>query len=475
MFKTPESFFSFGLFIVLNTTLMLFYLKKYGIILVGILSVFFYACTGSKKYFKAAEKLEKQGLVNEAAEFYLESLKRNIKNTSARIKLKEVGQKYLDFLSSQFFREFTTNQYESSIQTFEKILDFKDRSSALGVELSYPTAYKEDYQTAIDNYVEENYNKGLSIYKQKKYKEALPYFEKVKKYRPEYKKLQTYYVTAHSEPVYQSIIQDVQNKNYQKALQGIYQIYKVTDTYKDVKEIEEVCQRSLTKNILIFKPNLSNPYIKINLDKDITEQLLNNLLNNTNTSYIKLKEDNTFGVFYYEAIENNSDLLRAIAKATNSDYFLSAAIRNTKVYAPPPQSKRLMAYQEFVTKVGETIVKEYKQVPYNNVSIQKVFSFDLNYKIVQTQNLQTIITQAIPVQASEQKEYNEFVYKPTSDIRNFYPYNPATTPPFSQYNPNKWRDLFFVNKQMKSDEELKQEALQQSLYTIQKSIQSLIR
>lgn len=440
-----------------------------------LLSILFFACSGSKKYFKAAEKLEKKGLVNEAAEFYLESLKRNIKNTDARIKLKETGQKYLDFLSSKFFREFTTNEYESSIQTFEKILDFKDRADALGVSLSYPSAYKEDYQTAIDNYVEENYNKGLSIYKQKKYKESLPYFEKVKKYRPEYKKLQTYYVTAHSEPLYQSIVSDVQNKNYQKALQSIYQIYKVTDNYKDVKEIEEVCQSALSKNILVFKPQLSNPYIKINLDNELTTQILNDLLNNSNTNYLKLKQDNTFGIFYYDAVANNPDLLRAIAKATNSDYFLSVTVNNRKVFSPSPQIKQLTAYQEFTVKVGETITKEYKQVPYNNVFIQKTFSFDLNYKIVQTQNLQTLITQSMPIQASEKKEYNEFVYKPTADIRNFYPYNPLTTPPFSQYNPKAWRDLFFVNKQLKSDDELKQDALQNAVQTIQKSISTLIK
>ncbi|GAB4201032.1 MAG: hypothetical protein Fur0023_05000 [Bacteroidia bacterium] len=454
---------------------MLSYCRKYILLSINIIAIVFLSCTGSKKYFKAAEKLEKKGLVNEAAEFYLESLKRNIKNTDARIKLKEVGQKYMDFLSSQFFREFTTNQYESSIQTFEKLADFKDRASALGVELSYPTAYKEDYQSAVDNYVEENYNKGLSIYKQKKYKECLPYFEKVKKYRPEYKKLQTYYITANCEPLYQSVISDINNKNYQSALQKINQIYKTTNQYKDVKEIENICISALTKKVLVFKPNLSNPYIKINLDKELTTQLLNNLINTSETSYLQIKEDNTFGIFYYDAIQNNPDLLRAIAKATGSDYFLSAIINNPKTYNPPPQSKQLVAYQEFVSKVGETIIKEYKQVPYNNVKLQKSFSFDLNYKVVQTQNLQTIITQFIPIQSTEQKEYNEFVYKPTADIRYFYPYNPLTTPPFSQYNPKAWRDLFFVNKQMKSDEELKQEALQNALQNIQQSLHTLVK
>lgn len=433
------------------------------------------ACTGSKRYFKAAEKLEKQGLVNEAAEFYLESLKRNYKNTDARIKLKEVGQKYLDFLSSQFFREYTTNEYEASIHTFEKILDFKDRSAALGVELSYPSAYKEDYQAAIDNYVEENYNKGLAIFKQKKYKESLPYFEKVKKYRPEYKKLQTYYTTAICEPLYQSILADLQNKNYSKALQNIQQINKITNQYKDVKEIEEICLSYLNKTVLLFKPNVSDPNIRINLDKDLTTQLLNNLLSYSNINYIKIKEDNTFGIFYLDAIENNPDLLRAIAKSTSSDYFFAAYINNKKIFSKLPEIKSLNAYQEFITKVGETFVKEYKPVAYNNVKLSKSFSFDLNYKIIQTQNLQTIITQNTLIQAIEQKEYNEFVNKPTADIRNYYPYNPATTPPFSQYNPKQWRELFFVNKQLKSDEELKQEALDKALQQIQKSISSLLK
>jgi hypothetical protein len=442
-----------------------------------LLFVILISCSGSKKYFKAAEKLEKQGLVNEAAEFYLESLKRNIKNTDARIKLKEVGQKYMDFLSSQFFREFTTNDYESSINTFEKLLDFKDRAGALGVELSYPSAYKEDYQTAVDNYVEENYNKGLSIYKQKKYKECLPYFEKVKKYRPEYKKLQTYYVTANCEPLYQSLILDIQNKNYQKALQTINQIYKVTNNYKDVKEIENICKSSLTKKVLLFKPNLTNPYIKLTFDKDLTTQLLNNLLNNNNSEYIQLKEDNTFGIFYFDAIEKNHDLLRAIAKATGSDYFLSVVANNKKIYSPSPQTKKLEAYQEYLTKQitqeGEQLVKQYKPVPYNNVKIQKNFSFDLNYKIIQTKNLQNIVSQNIPIQINDQKEYNEFIYKPEADIRYYYPYNPVTTPPHSQYNPKSWRDLFFVSKELKSDAQLQKEAIDQAIQTIKKSLNTL--
>lgn len=450
------------------------FLCKYILYLTSI-SIFLLSCSGSKKYYKAGEKLEKQGLVNEAAEFYLESLKRNKTNTNARIKVKQVGQKYIDFLSSKFFREYNTGEYEESILTFEKLLDFYDRTSALGVELNYPSAYKEDYQTAINYYVEDNYVKGLNIFKQKKYKEALPYFEKVKKYRPEYKKIQKYYTTAACEPLYQGAVTNIQNKNYQKALQNIQQIYKISDNYKDVKELESVCQSALSKNILLFKPNLSNPYIKINLDKNLTDQLINNILSQNNSNYLKIKEDNTFGVYYYDAIENNKELLSAIAKATNADYFLATYINNKQIYSPKPQFKELTAYQQFIIKAGETFLTEYKPIQYNNAKIQKSYSFDLSYKIVQTNNLQTIINQFVNISTSEQKEYNEFLSKPAVDIRKIFPYNPATTPPLLQYNPKQWRDLFFVNKQMKTDAELEQEALQKALYQINNSLSTIVK
>ena len=118
--------------------------------------LFLLACSGSKKYFKAAEKLEKQGLVNEAAEFYMESLQRKTTNVDARIKLKEVGQKYVSFMSSEFFRNYNTGQMEESIETFEKMKDFTKRANALSVSLNYPTGYEDDYKRAIEKYCEKN-------------------------------------------------------------------------------------------------------------------------------------------------------------------------------------------------------------------------------------------------------------------------------------------------------------------------------
>jgi len=103
-----------------------------------IFAIAFVSCSGSKKYFKAAEKLEKQGLVSDAAEYYYVSLDRKRNNTDARIKLKEVGQKHVNSLASSFFREYSTQQYEKSIETFEQLKAFTNKTSLLNVDLNYP-------------------------------------------------------------------------------------------------------------------------------------------------------------------------------------------------------------------------------------------------------------------------------------------------------------------------------------------------
>src|SRR6185369_1955105 len=132
------------------------------IFILFVLTVFA-SCTGSKKYFKAAEKLEKQGLVNEAAEYYLESLQRKPTNVEARIKLKDVGQKCVSNMASDFFRNYNTNQLEASLESFERLKTFSGKTSALNVVLDYPKQYEEDYQKAVDTYLAKNHNLAYAM------------------------------------------------------------------------------------------------------------------------------------------------------------------------------------------------------------------------------------------------------------------------------------------------------------------------
>ena len=117
-----------------------------------------------------------------------------------------MGQKHVSNLSSDFFRSVNTQQTEASLESFEKLKDFTNKTAALSVVLDYPKSYEEDYQKAGETYSSKNYNLAYTLVNQRKYSEATTYITKIKKYNPNYKTTQQLEITAICEPLYQSAI-----------------------------------------------------------------------------------------------------------------------------------------------------------------------------------------------------------------------------------------------------------------------------
>ncbi len=412
--------------------------------------VFLMACTGTKKYFKAAEKLEKQGLVNEAAEFYMESLQRKPTNVDARIKLKEVGQKYVSFMSSEFFRDYNTGQLESSIEDFEKMKAFTGRAEALNVQLNYPTAYEDDYKKAIEKYCEKNYDSGSELVKQKKFKEALVYLNAVDKYKPEYKKNKQLKTTAICEPLYQSAIAYIEGKNYGQALSQLTAIHNTTESYKDSKELYELCAAQQQKNLLLFQPK-STAYPMI------VDYLFNNFSQTTTQSFKHIEVINNSPFLYLpdNNIEGNVDLIQGIRKASGADFFYVFEVANRKSQVYGPAKTYAKCYQKYSYKKNDTtIVTEYRPTDYAQVKSKRTYSYDFKYKLVNALNNQIVAFQTVTVSKSDEVEYNEFTAPPKANIDDYFPYNPQATAPVAQFNPKAWRKLFTANKVLKTEQEM---------------------
>jgi hypothetical protein len=422
------------------------------------------SCTGSKKYFKAAEKLEKQGLVNEAAEYYYVSLERKNNNTDARIKLKEVGQKHINNLASSFFREFNTQQYEKSIETFDEIKAFTSKSSNLQVDLNYPQAYLEDYNKALDYYLNKNYKEAVLNVNQNNFDAALKYIAKIKKYDSNFKKTKELEVTAICEPLYSLAIKDLDLKNYAAAQINLITLNANSDSYKDGKELLELTNELLKKSFIIFQPQKST-------EKDIEEKLFNSFieLSYQNSRKVKLINNSPF-LFMPEAgdISNagNIDLIQAIRKASGADYFYVYDVVDKKEIESIPSKGTATCYEKFVTKKDTIFITEYKPVSYNQVKQRKTYSYDYKYKLIDAVSNQIITSRNESCIATDNIDYCEFVKParsivgvaaPTYNINNCFPYNPAVTPLVNQYNPNNWRSAFNNRKELKSFTDLKTE------------------
>ena len=433
----------------------------YILILFGFLAV---SCTGSKKYFKAAEKLEKQGLVNEAAQYYLESLERKKNNTDARIKLKEVGQKHINNLASSFFREFNTQQYEQSIETYDEMKQFTSKAIVLNVDLNYPQAYKEDYSKALEYYLAKNNNEAKELVNQGKYDLALKNIAKIKKYDVNYKNTNELEVVSNCEPLYLIAIRNIESQNYKSAQVDLSKINSISASYKDSKELLDLTTELLKTSFMIFEPKNST-------EKVIEDKLFNSFieLSYKNNTKVKLINNTPF-LFMPNANDitnaGNVDLIQAIKKATGADFFYVFDISNKKENETPLTRVSSYCFEKIVTRRDTIFVTEYRPQQYNQVKCKRNYEYEFKYKLIDANTNQVVTSRSELCYGSDEIDYYEFVRGRKTgnqpdfnmNVNNYFPYNPGITMPINQYNPNNWRGAFNNRKELKSFTDLKEQA-----------------
>ena len=448
---------------------MLFF---YSIFLKNILHIKFLlivvllsSCNGSKKYFKAAERLEKQGLVNEAAEYYMESLQRKPTSVDAKVKLKNVGQKYASNLASDFFRNYNTQQTETSLEIFERLKEFTTKAAALSVVLDYPKNYEDDYQKSVEAFCSKNYDQAYALVNQKKFDDALISISKIKKYNPNFKNTSQLEVISFCEPLYQSAVISIENKNYTIAFSKLSGIKSKTETYKDSKDLFELSLAAQTKNFILIHPK-SSVY---NAEKDIEESLFNNFTQEISQKFTSIQLINntpfTETSGSNDLLNNtNVDLIQAIRKATGADYFYTYDVSNKREVNNGPLKSSFTAYQEVKVRKNDTlVVTEYNPIGYNVVKGSRIYSYDFKYKIINAFSNQIVSTQTQNVSSQDAIEYNEFARNYNGNINNLYPYNPLQTAPAGRYNPKAWRGLFSAKSTLKSFEELRSETINKTI------------
>jgi hypothetical protein len=439
-------------------------------------------CSGSKKYFKAAERLEKQGLVNEAADYYLQSLQRKSTNVEARIKLKEVGQKYVSSLASEFFRNYNTQQTEASIETFDRITDFTSKTNALNVTLDYPKAYEEDYRKAIESLCAKNYAQAQTLVNQRKYSEALDRISRYKRYNASYKNTPQLEIISVCEPLYQNAVTAIEAKNYTAAQNYLETLNNKSSSYKDMADLNQLIKLQQQKSFMLFEPMKSN-------EKELEDKLFNNFNQYAVQNLTNIKVINNTPFLYLPDVNDvdavgNVDLIQAIRKATGTDYFYVFNVSNQKEQNLGPYKTGAKCFQEVKTKVNDTLTKtEYKPSDYNQYKAQRIYSYDFQYKLINAYSNQLISSQKNNIQAQDLVEYNELIVgrslggsnSQAPNINNYFPYNPQVTPPMQQTNPRKWRQMFTARKELRPLEELKTEADKEAQDLFTRSISKFIK
>ncbi len=258
------------------------------------------SCTTSKSLYKDALKYEEAGLYEDAVNSLERSLQKKYKNTDARVKLQEIGQRVFDMKLDDFNRHLMLKDYAQAVHDFRTVTRFQSELRKYKVELTIPGHYTTGYEEAKETHLSAMYADALTHMQEDRFTEAEDMFGRILDIDANYEDARDLMEGAQCEPIYRTAMNQFDRGDYRTAYYGFLTCARKGD-YKDAAEYVSVClELGQTTVALLPLENMSgaaiatdrmqayalealvkmdNPFLRIverdNLDQVIQEQNFN--------------------------------------------------------------------------------------------------------------------------------------------------------------------------------------------------------
>ncbi|MCB0763634.1 MAG: hypothetical protein KDB84_02945 [Flavobacteriales bacterium] len=202
----------------------------------------FTGCSGSRSYAKKAEKLDAVGMYAEAADMYLQSVQRNVKNIDAKIGLKKTGQQLLNDQLGTFFKQVNMGEDKgAAVKSYLDAKAYQERVARLGVVLEIPDHYKADFERVKGEYLIALYDQGQQLLEAQDYAGAQRVFADIGRLEPNYKDASSLQSIAYSEPLYRAGKVDLEAGHFRKAYEAFSKVVAKDAGYKDAAQLRQEC------------------------------------------------------------------------------------------------------------------------------------------------------------------------------------------------------------------------------------------
>lgn len=218
-------------------------------------------CATSKSFSKKGQKLEQAGLMEEAASMYYTSLQKNRGNVDAKIGLKGTGQVVLNNLLQEFVQMKSFDKKKEAIAAWQNAMSYNGKVRTLGVTLTVPEFYLQDFEDVKESYTMELYEEGLALMDEGKYKDAELKFNEIGRIDPEHQEAGDLAAIAFAEPLYKEGKTAFQQERYREAYNKMEQVNKRLPGYKDAAIIQSRAQEAglFTVALLPFENASTRP------------------------------------------------------------------------------------------------------------------------------------------------------------------------------------------------------------------------
>lgn len=429
------------------------------------------ACNTPKSLTKKGDKLQAQELHQQAADYYYQALSKKPDYINAQIGLKTSGQRLINQHLDNFFKSKNFGDKKAAVYHYLAAAKYKKKVSRFNIELSIPAHQSNDYNTLLEEYVSEQYEKALGLLDEEDFKTAEKHFIEIDNLMPNYKDVSDLKNIATFEPKYRSASEALQAERFRAAY---YQFKKIPSSYKDTEELQALALETGLFTISLMKfenpsrqkggaakvsaylteqiMNLDNPFVKL-IDRSHTETIINEQLMGLSGQ----TEEST------AAAAGNMTGVKALVSGKLLTF--------SKEVSPLKKYNRKAWRERSVKKLNEETGKHYYEkvydkIRYNEYQASNRVNLSFQFQLISTESGAILLTDIINVTKSSAVHYAKADYKHRDIIpgtwKNMNSAHPSDEVSTSYSKKRELQKLFTANKNLLSVEQLSNQAYKEA-------------
>lgn len=370
------------------------------------------SCTGTKKMTKRALAFEQQGMYTEAANYFLEALRRKSTNIDAAMGLKRTGQLVLDDLLAAFFKSHTSKAYKTSVYTYLKAENYKSSAAVFKVSLEVPSYYPGYYKEDLAFYLAAIYDDAMSCLDKEEFDKGLSYLDEILRLDAAYKDVAELKTYARLEPVYRKANLALETKKFRSA----YYLFGKTISYKDSDELKAYSLKEAQYPIAMLP--FENATTTANIHKSFESQFLNLFVKDKNP-FIKIIDRVHIETVLNEQELGLSGLVDSQTAAKAGDLFGAKALLVGRLVSydakfSVPKATKKKGWESYKQKKYNAATKEYdlvtkySKVKYNLFQGISYVNLTIEYKLISTETGEILATNLFTDKREDNVRYIEF-------------------------------------------------------------------
>ncbi len=423
-------------------------------------AVAFASCSGpSSSYSNQGQRLEAEGHHQEAAHFYMQSLRGDMNNVDARLGLRGAGQKVLDQKLGEFWRSHSVEQHKQALASYQDAKAYYDEVNYYNIQLNFPSHYEGFYQESKKAYLDELYEEAQGYLDAGDYDSAEEIFIEMAAIDPKYKDVKTLKRVANLEPLYQQGLEAMSLDHWRQAYKAFDEIYQTDKGYKDVAQKRNECKEEaiLSVGVLPFINETSTTGIERDVSGFVISELAGargSMLQLVDREHIdKVIEEQKLGL---SGLVDEASAARAgeligvksvlISEVTSyNEQPLRTNTQNKTAYIPR-QVRQSNPY------TGQTFFQTvYDPVSYQETTSSARAEVTLKYRLISSETGEILTTGTVNMVETEEVRFSKY----DGDYRQLSPTaNPASGSSFSRTT-REFQELFTTNRTTRSLEQVR--------------------